>query len=221
MALFAPGSCVNDICYLDAPWHQEVWNLGTSESLENVLAVGVACDADLHLYDSLGRHIGMNYQTGEYENQIEGVIVSGDNQNAPEWIFIPENVANCRFVVSSYDNQKFLEENPEIAQEIEDTTDSYEVYARYIDPDSDIYTSQTISEDIDIGESSQQFVAGDKDISVAPSVSLSVTGDANGDCKVNVLDLIFIRNKLNQDPSIGANKKADINQDGKINILPQ
>ena len=45
--------------------------------------------------------------------------------------------------------------------------------------------------------------------------------DINGDCKVNILDLIFVRNKLNQ-PISGDSILADVNQpapDGKINIL--
>ena len=37
----------------------------------------------------------------------------------------------------------------------------------------------------------------------------TVAGDANGDCAVNVLDLIFIRNRLNQ----------DVNRDAKIDVL--
>ncbi|MHA1829613.1 MAG: dockerin type I domain-containing protein, partial [Candidatus Heimdallarchaeaceae archaeon] len=176
-------------------------------------------DLDLHLYCDDGRHIGMNYETGEYEVDIPDAIVSGDNQNAPEWIFIPKDITNCHYVVSSYDNQKFLEENPEVAQQIEDTTDNYEIYGRYIDPETDIYTSQTISEQIDIGENKQQFVAGTKNISVAPSVLISVKGDVNGDCKVDVLDLVSVRNKLNQDPNIPTNKKADVNKDGRINVL--
>jgi len=35
-------------------------------------------DADLHLYDSSGNHIGLNYSTGEIENQIRGAEYSGD-----------------------------------------------------------------------------------------------------------------------------------------------
>ena len=45
--------------------------------------------------------------------------------------------------------------------------------------------------------------------------------DVNKDCKVNILDLIAIRNKLNQ-PVSGENIFADVNlpaPDGKINIL--
>ena len=44
-------------------------------------------------------------------------------------------------------------------------------------------------------------------------------GDANGDCKVNVLDLIFIRNRLNSNPATGDDWQADVNADGKINVL--
>jgi len=46
-----------------------------------------------------------------------------------------------------------------------------------------------------------------------------VEGDANMDCRVNILDLIFIRNKLNQDVATGDNWKADVNEDTRINIL--
>jgi len=44
-------------------------------------------------------------------------------------------------------------------------------------------------------------------------------GDANNDCRVDILDLIFIRNRLGQDPATSDNWNADVNQDGKINIL--
>jgi len=46
-----------------------------------------------------------------------------------------------------------------------------------------------------------------------------IEGDANLDCRVNILDLIFIRNRLNQDPATGDNWQADVNQDTRINIL--
>ena len=46
-----------------------------------------------------------------------------------------------------------------------------------------------------------------------------IDGDANLDCRVNILDLIFIRNRLNQDPATGDNWQADVNQDTRINIL--
>ena len=39
------------------------------------------------------------------------------------------------------------------------------------------------------------------------------------DCRVNILDFIFIRNKLNQNVAEGDNWKADLNEDTRINIL--
>ncbi|HUW31961.1 MAG TPA: dockerin type I domain-containing protein, partial [Planctomycetota bacterium] len=46
-----------------------------------------------------------------------------------------------------------------------------------------------------------------------------IPGDANSDCTVNILDLIYVRNALNQNPESGNNCMADINRDGRINIL--
>ena len=46
-----------------------------------------------------------------------------------------------------------------------------------------------------------------------------IPGDANRDCKVDVLDLLAIRGRLGQDPGSGDNWKADVNNDGKINLL--
>jgi hypothetical protein len=36
---------------------------------------------------------------------------------------------------------------------------------------------------------------------------------------VNILDLIFVRNRLGADVSSGDNWQGDVNQDGKVNIL--
>ena len=47
----------------------------------------------------------------------------------------------------------------------------------------------------------------------------TIVADANYDCIVNVLDLIFIRNRLNQSISSGDNWQADVNDDGRINVL--
>ena len=44
-------------------------------------------------------------------------------------------------------------------------------------------------------------------------------GDVNDDCAVNVLDLLFVRNRLSQDAGTGSNWKADVNGDGHINVL--
>ena len=49
--------------------------------------------------------------------------------------------------------------------------------------------------------------------------SWPIPGDANMDCRVNILDLIFVRNRLNQNVNTGDNWQADVNEDGKINVL--
>jgi len=40
-----------------------------------------------------------------------------------------------------------------------------------------------------------------------------------GDSKVNLLDLIYVRNRLGQSTTTGDNWKADVNEDGRINVL--
>lgn len=46
-----------------------------------------------------------------------------------------------------------------------------------------------------------------------------ILGDATGDCRVDIMDIIYVRNRLGQSVSSGDNWRADVNQDGKINIL--
>ena len=47
----------------------------------------------------------------------------------------------------------------------------------------------------------------------------TIPGDATGDCRVNVLDLIRVRNRLGQPASSGDNWRFDINRDGAIDVL--
>ncbi|MFA5997128.1 MAG: NosD domain-containing protein [Candidatus Paceibacterota bacterium] len=97
-------------------------------------------DLDLHAITPDGKHIGMNYVTGEYENQIPGSIVSGDNQGIPEWVYVPEGT-QVKYYVSAHDNDEFLKQNPGLASTMATTTDSYSLYARTIDPTVGIFTS--------------------------------------------------------------------------------
>ena len=43
--------------------------------------------------------------------------------------------------------------------------------------------------------------------------------DANYDCAVNILDMLFIRDRVGEDVSTANNWQADVNKDGEINIL--
>jgi len=47
----------------------------------------------------------------------------------------------------------------------------------------------------------------------------SIRGDANRDCTVNILDLLFIRSRIGCNVDTADNAQADINTDGLINIL--
>jgi len=107
-------------------------------------------DLDLHAITPDNRHIGMNYQTNTFENQIAGSEVSGDMQGDEEWIFVP-STEQVRYYVSSHDTQAFFEANPDIASQVPDKTDKYELYARTIDPATGIFTGATTSQSIQPG----------------------------------------------------------------------
>lgn len=78
-------------------------------------------DLDLHAYDSQGNHVGLNYVTGIYENQIPGALSSGDLKDGEEWIFVPENV-NAKFVISNEKINIFVKANPQYAKEFDIVT---------------------------------------------------------------------------------------------------
>lgn len=67
-------------------------------------------DLDLHCYLSDGRHIGMNYTTGKFENPVKGDLVSGDLVGDSEWILLPPELAKAaKFVVSNHNTDRFIE----------------------------------------------------------------------------------------------------------------
>lgn len=76
-------------------------------------------DLDLHAYTSDGRHIGMNYASGIYENQISGALASGDLIGADEWILVPEGT-EVTFSVSTHDVDAFLEAYPEYQSQFDE-----------------------------------------------------------------------------------------------------
>lgn len=49
---------------------------------------------DLHLYDSLGRHIGLNYTTDKLENEIPAAVHTGDEVGGFETIFLPLDITD-------------------------------------------------------------------------------------------------------------------------------
>jgi hypothetical protein len=107
-------------------------------------------DLDLHAYSQDGRHVGMNYATGEYENQIPEATTSGDLWNGQEWIFIPEGI-EARFMVSSRDNALFLNAFPE-AYAFTDGIDAYDLSVVYYDSNGFRYESSSVAQEIMPGQ---------------------------------------------------------------------
>lgn len=107
-------------------------------------------DIDLHAYASDGRHIGVNYETGEYEMQIPGAIVSGDLLNGREWIFVPEDI-DVHFAVSAKDNAAFLDSFPE-ASELTNGIETYTISIVYYDPNENRYESSPVTQEIMPGQ---------------------------------------------------------------------
>jgi len=135
-------------------------------------------DLDLHAMTPGGLHVGVNYTTGEYESQVAGTIASGDNQGAPEWILLPDGT-DAKFYVSSRDNQDFLSANPDIASQLATTTDSYELFARYIDPNSGIFTSEILqNETISPGSTTTYAIHGTSTPEVIKEIALTPTADS-------------------------------------------
>lgn len=106
-------------------------------------------DLDLHAYADDGRHVGMNYQTGVYENQIDGAIASGDLTGGTEWIFVPSSV-NVTFATESSDTAKFFQQYPE-ASGYSNGAETYTINNVYYGPDGSRYESQPVEQEISPG----------------------------------------------------------------------
>jgi len=47
----------------------------------------------------------------------------------------------------------------------------------------------------------------------------TIPGDANLDCKVNLMDMLFVRDRIGMAVGSGSNWQADVNRDGRIDML--
>ncbi len=97
-------------------------------------------DSDLHAYSEEGLHVGMNYDTGEYEVEIPGAICSGDLTNGREFIYVPSSY-NPRFVADTRDMQEFMDTWPEAGQYTDGTEVIGLMVGRYGE-DGGLYTSE-------------------------------------------------------------------------------
>lgn len=62
----------------------------SNEDYSKFILSYMGSDVDLHLYDSSGKHVGVDYNTRKIEIQIPGAVYSGP-QVEPEWILVPNS----------------------------------------------------------------------------------------------------------------------------------
>jgi len=60
------------------PWHREWWFGFPKDWTGNLLQVIAGSPVDLHVWDPLGRHVGMNYATGKVEIEIPDATFRSD-----------------------------------------------------------------------------------------------------------------------------------------------
>jgi hypothetical protein len=126
---------------------------------------------DLHAYDDNGNHVGMNYQTGVYEKQIDGAIASGDLTGGTEWVFVPSNM-NVRFVTDSSDTAKFFQQYAE-ASSYSNGTETYTMNMVYYSPDGSRYESQPTQQEISPGSTLTQGYTITQNIDGSYSITAS------------------------------------------------
>jgi len=135
-------------------------------------------DIDLHAYTPDGKHVGMNYSSGVYENEIPGAISSGD-LIAEEWIFVPSNL-DVRFVVDSHDVQQYLEEINSSETLITNYTIQMMEYGE--NPSVEVVNNIVIITDRIIHEPTQKIIEpGQRENpldDIAPNTSIELIGSA-------------------------------------------
>ncbi len=138
--------------------------------ISDVQSMNNVADLDLHAVTSDGLHIGVNYATGEYENQIPGAEASGDLIYDEEWIAVPEGT-QIKYYVSSEDIEQFLSENPDVAQQLPSTQETYTLTGIYYDSSSNRYESQPlVNQTIEPGQTIIHELTGTTDIEVEPGI---------------------------------------------------
>lgn len=115
----------------------------TVQWLENVCTFvpwAPLTDLDLHAYTADNMHVGMNYDTGDYEVEIPGAVVSGDLRGGIEWIFVPSDI-EVYFSVTGENLETLGEEGAE-----------YQLAIMYYDENGNRYNSPLAIDKITAGE---------------------------------------------------------------------
>ena len=103
-------------------------------------------DLDLHAITPEGLHVGINYETGEYENNIPNAEASGDLLYNEEWIFVPDET-EVEFYVSSHDIEEYLEANPEVISQLSSTDEGYTLQAVRYNNDGSRHESPVLEDE--------------------------------------------------------------------------
>ncbi|RLI41592.1 hypothetical protein DRO64_07315, partial [Candidatus Bathyarchaeota archaeon] len=158
-------------------------------------------DIDLHAYTIDGRHVGVNYQTGEYENEILGSVSSGDNLHS-EWILVPTDF-QVVFIVKLKVQHSIPYQNLTLALE-----------AIKLDENGERFTSELL-----VLNASQSDM--ERGIRASTTIDLTVEilliGDINGDGFVDYKDLAVLGasyGRHEDEPMF--NPLADLNGDSVV-----
>jgi M6 family metalloprotease-like protein len=168
--------------------------------------ITLAPDLDLHAITDDGKHIGMNYTTGLYENQVAGALTSGDLINADEWIFVPEGT-NITFYISSYDVGVFLEFYPEYESQFSELS----------------FNTTSIGFD----KNGTRHDVMNETLTITPNSTIPcstqgsiIVGDVNWDGEVDIFDLVIMSNVYgltSSDPRW--NIECDLDNDDDVDIF--
>jgi M6 family metalloprotease-like protein len=126
-------------------------------------------DMDLHAYLADGTHIGVNPETGIFENPVSGALVSGDMVMDAEWILLPAELAKtARFEITSEDAAAFVEAFPDAVPE-GGLDLGYSVEPTLVDAATDAITRGEVqSGTLKAGEAVSTRVSDTKDVTLAP-----------------------------------------------------
>jgi len=223
-------------------WGNCTWKLINSIVWGNLKGEGESSSTfrnEIHLEAGSGREITL---TIEY-SCMPGTSYITTGEGGTHTVYWDTNTNktypdNPRFAGAFYDPE---EEAPQIDPRLKYTlmpyfTDAPDAMSPLIDsgdnsPDGvdigqgekDLMTRDRVVDGDWDGEGSQVPIVDMGAYEMQPNDNFKVwplPGDVNWDCAVNILDLIVVRSKLNEDPNVGAlNWRADVNVDGYINLL--
>ena len=167
------------------------------------IEIRVDSPADLHVYDPEGRHVGINYDTGEVEIEIPGATYSGPSSE-PQVIHIPDPIGG------SYKIKLVGIETGDYTLTIKGFIGENEIstvsYTGSINP-GQVYESTAIV----------SAIAGALTIDTTEPELIVIQGDFDNDGDVDQNDLNLLLTYRNQ--SASACPECDIDGDGVITVL--